>query len=103
MAYGLSQGSSLTVWQPSGPATIYGKEVFYSGVLPLGAHTLVMANMGEDNDMDFELDRIVVELGGSPSTSAQARESLDFSFESVLYLLNRHIVIFSSYQYHSSS
>jgi len=72
VAYSLNQGSSLTVWQPSGSTTIYGKEVFYSGALPLGQHTLVMANMGEDNDMDFQLDRIVVELGGSSSTSTQA-------------------------------
>jgi hypothetical protein len=81
VAYGLTQGSSLMVWQPSGSTTIYGKEVFYSGVLPPGAHTLVMANMGEDNDMDFELDRIVVELGGSSSTSAQACKSPDVSFK----------------------
>jgi len=73
VAYSLSQGSSLTVWQPSGSTTMYGREVFYSGALPLGQHTLVMANMGEDNDMDFQLDRIVVELGGSGSSSTSSQ------------------------------
>ena len=78
--YSLSRGSSLRVWQTSGSKPIYGKEVFYSGLLPLGDHTLVMSNMGEDNDMDFELDRIVVELQGSSSTGAQTCKFLDPCF-----------------------
>ncbi|KIM45647.1 hypothetical protein M413DRAFT_442297 [Hebeloma cylindrosporum] len=68
--YSLDAGSSLRVWQTSGSAPVYGKEVFYSGLLPLRTHTLVMSNMGEDDDMDFELDRIVVELEGSSGASA---------------------------------
>lgn len=79
--YSLSPGSSLRVWQKSGSTAVYGKEVFYSGVLPLGSHTLVMSNMGEDNDMDFELDRIVVELEGSSNTSTQTCEFPDSCFE----------------------
>ena len=75
--YSLSHGSSLRVWQTSGSKPVYGKEVFYSGLLPLGNHTLVMSNMGEDNDMDFELDRIVVELQGSSSTGTQTCKFID--------------------------
>jgi hypothetical protein len=81
--YSLSPGSSLRVWQKSGSTAVYGKEVFYSGVLSLGTHTLVISNMGEDNDMDFELDRIVVELEGSSNTSTQTCEFPYSCFEYV--------------------
>ncbi|PPR02508.1 hypothetical protein CVT24_001974 [Panaeolus cyanescens] len=50
------------VWHTSGSTTLYNVLFYDSGPLGSGSHTIVMSNKGEDNDMDFRLDRVVISL-----------------------------------------
>ncbi|KAF9050508.1 hypothetical protein BJ165DRAFT_1402215 [Panaeolus papilionaceus] len=55
----------------SNSTTLYNFEFYDSGPLDDGDHTIVMTNKGEDNDMDFQLDRVVITPGSStPSSSS---------------------------------
>ncbi|CAA7260814.1 unnamed protein product [Cyclocybe aegerita] len=68
--FSLDGRSGLRVWKPSQRSQYVFNELWFdSGVLSAGTHTITMANKGEDNDMDFRLDRVVVELV-APSASS---------------------------------
>ncbi|KDR67819.1 hypothetical protein GALMADRAFT_1063427 [Galerina marginata CBS 339.88] len=73
--FSLNDNTAVRIWTDSGRRPTYGKEFFYSGLLPLGTHTVTMSNKGEDHDMDFQLDRIVVEMA-LPSSSPTTRSSV---------------------------
>ncbi|KAJ3510959.1 hypothetical protein NLJ89_g4382 [Agrocybe chaxingu] len=64
--FSLDGRSGVRVWKPSQRSQYVFNELWFdSGVLSAGSHTITMANKGEDNDMDFRLDRVVVELVAS--------------------------------------
>ncbi|KAF9526895.1 hypothetical protein CPB83DRAFT_444695 [Crepidotus variabilis] len=59
--YILDGKTSITKWNDGQNSAQYNQVLYDSGPLSAGSHTLIIKNRGEDNDLDFRLDKLVIQ------------------------------------------